>query len=205
MTAAETLDMDSSALSDTEKLCGLLLQLAGRSTGRMQSAKRHAEILEAAFPLMTEPQKGTARKRLAAIQTKWGPMLWPDADVAAISEISPVQRVGRWLSTRRTPVRYLTVLRQAAMKIWSGETRMSVVMNHAFAGETDYVLVPVGLTSFTEWMIELRIAQRIAKGIYAPGDLCGWWVHDMKRDSSAYRASLEAAAMARFKKVRSGR
>lgn len=200
MTTAETIAAGCVDPSDTEMLCGLLLQLAGRSTGRMQSAKRHAEILEAAFPLMTDPQKRTARERLAAIQTKWGPMLWCDVDQEQTDEMSPVERVGRWLSTRRTPVRYLTVLRQAASKIWSGETSMSVVMDHAFAGETDYVLVPVGQTSFTEWMVELRIAKKIAKGVYAPGNLCSWWVHDMDRKSPAYRASLEAAADARFKK-----
>ena len=37
----------------TELLCGLLLEFAGRSSGRMLTARRHVVALDAALPYMT--------------------------------------------------------------------------------------------------------------------------------------------------------
>lgn len=111
--------------------------------------------------------------------------------------ISPVERVGLWLSTRKAPERHLKVLLRAASKFSEGETSLSVVMDWAFALEFDYVLIPVGFDSFKEWMIELRIARRRAAGEYVPGVLCDWWVSQMipsHDKNTPYQACLEQAA-----------
>lgn len=181
-----------------EELCGLVLELAGRSTGRMESARRHVLVLDAAVPYMTVQQRQEARRRITAIETKWGPMLPGAHDNAEFDGVPPITRVARWLSTRRTPERYLRVLYRAATRIADGVTSLSAVSDYAFARETDYVLSPVGLDSFKEWLIELRIARRASKGIYAPGALCEWWVCEMrssKDKSSPYQACMEQAAV----------
>lgn len=180
-----------------EALCQLLLELAGRSAGRMSTARRHAQILDAAVPHMTLPQRVEAQRRIRVLETRWGPMLPGANNEPENDEMPPETRVARWLSKRKTPVRYLKVLRRAATKVAEGETSISEIMDHAFARETDYMLTPVGFDSFKEWMIELRIAKRVATGVYGPGSLCGWWIDQMvpsNEKGSPYRACMEQAA-----------
>lgn len=183
-------------LGGNAELCELLLRIAGRSPGRMESARHHVNVLDAALPYMSQPQALIARGRIAALETKWGPLL-PGAQTDGMSgEIPPTARVGRWLSRRRTPARYLSVLRAAAVGVLAGMTSLSDLRDHAFANETDHVLYAPGLDSFKEWLIELRIARRQTKGIYVPGYLCEWWVEEMiptKAKGTPYQACLEAA------------
>lgn len=186
-----------------ERLCSLVLHIAGRGTGRMETARRHVHVLDAAVPYMTMSQRHEARRRIEAIETKWGPMLPKELASEVTDVLPPVSRVARWLSTRRTPVRYLRVLHRAAAKIADGETSLSAVSAHAFARETDYVLTPVGYDSFKEWLIELRIATRKTAGVYVPGPLCAWWVTAMipnNDNSSPYQACMEQAAELRHGK-----
>lgn len=183
--------------SQAEILCGLVLELAGRSAGRMASARRHVQVLEAAFDHMNKSQRAEARRRIDALETRWGPMLPGDQNEPENGGFPPVMRVARWLSTRKTPERLLRVLHRAASKFADGETCLSAVMDYAFARETDHVLIPVGFDSFKEWMLELRIAKRAGKGVYVPGPLSAWWVREMlpsKDKLSAYQACLKQAA-----------
>jgi hypothetical protein len=180
--------------SDAEQLCDLLLTLAGKNTGRMQTAIIHARVLEEAFPLMTREQQAIARARLTAIETKWGSLFWDDQISPENGGIPPETRVANWLSTRRHPERLLYVLRRAAICIDAGQTSMSRIMDYAYAKETDLVIYPVGQTSFTEWMLELRIGKRSSKGAYTSGPLCRWWVKEMvpsREKSSPYAACLK--------------
>ena len=179
-----------------EELCSLLLELAGRSAGRMGSARRHVGVLDAAMPYMSKAQRGEARRRILELETKWGPMLPGVPDKQETGTIPPETRAARWLSTRKVPERHLRVLHRAAAKIAEGETSLSNIMDHAFAREIDYVLTPVGFDSFKEWLIELRIARRLAKGVYGPGLLLRWWLDQMapsKDKGSTYQACLAAA------------
>lgn len=185
----------------TKVLCELLLKIVGRNAGRMVSARRHVEVLDAAVPFMTLLQRDEARRRIQELETKWGPLLPGSKNVPATDEIQPIMRVARWLSTRKVPERHLKILYRAASKFAEGETSMTVVMDYAFAYEYDYVMVPVGFDSFKEWMIELRIARRLSKGTYVPGTLCGWWISEMSRSKdrkSAYIACLEQAEEMRY-------
>jgi len=169
----------------------------------MATAQRHVAALDAAYCHMDKPQQQEARRRIANLETRWGPMLSPLSGVLENSEISPDTRVARWLSTRRTPERLLRVLYRAVERIANGETSLSNVSEYAFAQETDHVVIPVGADSFKEWLIELRIAKRITKGIYVPGSLCAWWLAEMSQTSGkdgAYRASLAAAMQLRGKR-----
>jgi hypothetical protein len=169
----------------------------------MATAQRHVAALGAAFPYMDKSQLQEARRRIANLETKWGPMLLPLTEGLEIGGISPETRVARWLSTRRTPERLLRVLYRAAERIADGETSLSNVSDYAFAQETDHVLIPVGSDSFKEWLVELRIAKRVSTGIYKPGSLCGWWLAQMSPASgkgSAYEASLAAATQLRGKR-----
>ena len=54
------------------KLCDLLLQVAGRDTDRLPSARRHVAVLDAALPYMTTEQAQVARARIDGFETKWG-------------------------------------------------------------------------------------------------------------------------------------
>ncbi|MEQ1515982.1 MAG: hypothetical protein ABL931_05785 [Usitatibacteraceae bacterium] len=192
----------------TEVLCELLLRIVGRNTGRMGSARRHVEVLDAAVPFMTLQQRTVARRRIQALETKWGPLLSGIHEGPKIEEIQPITRVARWLSTRKVPERHLKVLHRAAIKFAEGESSMSVVMDHAFAFEFDHVLVPVGFDSFKEWMFELRIAQRLSPGVYGKGAHCDWWVDQMafsKAKTSSYHACLEQAAELRLNRASSAK
>jgi hypothetical protein len=200
--------MDNAPHSDNvqdnpaEKLCDLLLELVGRNAGRMATARRHVEVLDEAVVFMTLSQRTEARRRISVLETKWGPLLPGTENTTESCGVPPVERVARWLSTRRVPERHLKVLHRAATKFSEGETSISVVMDHAFAYEFDYVLMSVGFDSFKEWMIELRIASCLSKGIYVPGQLCQWWVEEMvfnKAKSSAYHACLKQLEQLRSK------
>ncbi len=181
----------------SEKLCALLLEIAGKNTGRMQTARRHARVLDAATEFMNLAQRAEARGRIGALETKWGPLL-PGAPemyhtAAKNLEISPEQRVSRWLSTRRNPERLLYVLHRAAVAVWAGETSTTKIMDRAYANETDRVVHTVGYDSFREWLIELRIAFWVSKAGYRPGLLCQWWVEEMKPtklNDTSYTACL---------------
>jgi hypothetical protein len=189
-----------------EHLSTLLLELAGRGAGRMGTARRHVTVLDAAMPYMNTVQRHEATRRIRALGTRWGPMLPHSDNEREINDIPTIMRVGRWLSTRRTPARHLDVLHRAAVKVAQGDTSISSVMDHAFAQEIDYVLSPVGCDSFKEWLIELRIAQREAKGRYVPGLLCNWWVDQMilsKDKRSAYQACLKQSEEIRWFGTRS--
>ena len=186
-----------------EEVCGLLLELAGRSPGRMLTARRHARILDAAVPHMSLPQREEAQRRIRLLETRWGPLLPGHSDLTENDGIEPETRVAVWLSRRRTSERLLRVLLRAADRFYNGVTCLSEVMDYAFARETDYVLYPVGFDSFKEWMIELRIAKSAGTGTYVPGELCRWWVEQMmlsKEKSSAYQRSLEQSQQIRLKR-----
>ena len=179
-----------------EALCDLLLEFAGRSAGRMATARRHVAVLDAAIPHMNATQRAEARRRIGRLETKWGPMLAGTPVDEETDGIAPELRVARWLSTRKAPERYLRVLYRAVDKIAEGETSLSNVMDHAFAREIDHVLTPVGFDSFKEWVVELRIARRLAKGVYGPGSLSRWWLDQMGASEdkrSTYQACLTAA------------
>ena len=162
-----------------ETLCCLMLQIVGRNTGRMQTARRHAEVLDAAAPYMTPAQRAEAKRRIRCIETKWGLLLSNSQNQPLIDAISPETRVSRWLSTRRFPNRLLYVLRRAAIKVSDGCTKLQPIMDFAYADELDMLLTPVGYDSFREWLLELRIARHEAGGNYSPGSLCEWWVTDV--------------------------
>lgn len=54
----------------TQLLCGLLLEFAGRSPGRMLTARRHVVALDAALPHMTAAQRAEARRRIEHLETR---------------------------------------------------------------------------------------------------------------------------------------
>ena len=181
----------------TEKLCALLLEIVGKNPGRMRTAKRHARVLDAAIPHMYGEQSTEARRRIQALETRWGPLLPGDpamCDAAAENlKISPERRATRWLSTRRNPERLLYVLHRAAVAVWAGETSSAKIMDRAYANETDRVIHTVGYDSFREWLLELRIAVWVGEAGYRPGSLCQWWVKEMKptkRNDTSYTACL---------------
>ena len=175
-----------------QHLCDLLLQVAGRDTNRLAGVRRHLRVLDAALPHMSAAQAHVARERIDRLQTKWGPVLPGDHGASLYTaencEISPELRVANWLSTRRHPERLLKIIHRAACCIWSGETCLRNVMDYAYAREIDHLMCMVGDDSFKEWMIQLRIAVWEGKGVYRPGNLCRWWVENMKpttaKDSS---------------------
>lgn len=184
-------------LAEGNPLCDLLLQIAGRDTNRLPSVRRHVAVLDAALPHMSRAQAELARKRIKAFETKWGPLL-PGSRVMAENDVVPPQaRVAQWLSMRKVPERHLVVLYRAASCVWGGETSLSKVMDHAFTGETDFVLLPVGYDSFKEWMIQLRIAMPEPQGKCRPGSLCRCWVEEMMPSScrdTSYAACLQLRA-----------
>lgn len=176
--------------SEAEKLCALLLELAGRGPGRMATARRHAHILDAAMMHMNAVQRAEARRRIIALETKW---VRCSPENTMIRKSTAFHRKRELLagSPRGRFLRYLHVLHRAASKIANGETCLSNVMDYAFAIETDHVLSTVGFDSFVEWLTELRIARRQERRIYVPGTLCNWWVSQMSDKGSAYHACLE--------------
>ena len=191
---------DAHCTEVAEELCNLLLEIVGRNTGRMQTARRHARVLDAATPHMNVTQRAEARRRIGQLETKWGPLLAGSSETyghaAENCEISPETRVARWLSTRKFPERLLPVLYKAATAIWEGETSLYGAMGRAYARETDRVVQTVGYNSFSEWLVELRIAVRIDRGVYRRGALCQWWVDEMgpgKRTQAPYTACLMQA------------
>jgi hypothetical protein len=193
---------------DTVVLCDLILEVAGRGASRMATTRNHMRVLEAAYSAMNAAQRVVAQERMRAAETKWGRLLYADANDAENDGIPPEMRVGLWLSRRKFPVRLLLILHRAAIAFADGMTSMARVMDYAYAKEIDCVIRPVGQTGFTEWMTELRIAYRIEKGIYAPGALCDWWVTEMvpiNRKGTPYRACLEAADEVRYKRYRTCR
>ena len=180
-----------------DQLCVLLLEIVGKNPGRMRTAQQHTRVLYAAIPHMNAEQRTEARRRIRTLETKWGPLLpgSPTTDNAAAEnlEISPEQRVARWLSTRKNPERLLPLLHRAAVAVWDGEISSSRIMDQAYAKEVDRVVHGVGYDSFREWLIELRIALWVRKSGYRPGSLCRWWVEDMKptnRNDTSYTACL---------------
>ena len=184
----------------SQQLCGLLLEIVGKNAGRMQTARRHVRVLDAAAPHMDVAQRAEARRRIGKLETKWGPLLAGDpemhAQAAENCEISPEERVSRWLSTRKYPERLLPVLYKAAVAIWEGESSLYGVMERAYAKETDRVVHTVGYDSFCEWLVELRIAVRTGRGVYRRGALCQWWIQGMgpgKRTNGPYIACLTQA------------
>ena len=187
---------DSSG-SSPEKLCALLLEIVGKNTGRLQTARRHVRVLDAAAAYMNIAQRAEARGRIRALETRWGPMLPGDPGTydtpAENLQLSPEQRVARWLSTRKNPERLLPVLHRAAVAVWEGETSTTKIMDRAYANETDRVIHTVRYDSFREWLLELRIAFWAGKAGHRPGSLCQWWVEEMKptkRNDTPYAACL---------------
>lgn len=202
MTAQPNMPAQGKALSadDSAKLADLLLQLAGRGAGRMLSARRHVAILVEAYPLLDNSRQIIARRRIASLEARWGRLReapenlnGEEVEGDLSNGLSPVMRVARWLSKRRYPDRYLRILHRAAICFQSGETCLSEAQEFAFAEELDGAVPDVGLSSFTEWMIELRIARKNGGRTYAPGDLCEWWVNEMtptRAEDTAYAACL---------------
>ena len=179
--------------ASVQQLCNLLLQVAGRDTNRLASVQRHARVLDAALPHMTTEQSKVARERIRRFEAKWGPVLSGSKKETETDGILPEMRVANWLSVRRTPERLLKVLHRAACSVWSGETSLLDVSEYAFAYETDRVVIPVGYDSFKEWLIQLRIARHEPGGVYRPGSLCHWWLHEMEptaRKDTSYAACL---------------
>lgn len=184
--------------SDIGKLCDLLLQIVGKNTGRMQTARRHVEVLDAAIPHMPLPQRAEARRRIARLETKWGRLLAGDGEInctaAGTWETAPEKMIALWLSTRKSPERLLEIVYEAATAVSGGCTNLSQIMEHAYANEVDRVVHLVGYDSFREWLIELRVAKRDGKAVYVPGDFCSWWVENMeptRRKDTAYAACLQ--------------
>lgn len=205
MTAPPTVPGGTNSVAEVkarEKLCALLLDVAGRDTNRLPSVIRHMAVLEAAFDYMSPAQQRLARDRIGHLETKWGSGLARGRAEPETTEISSEMLVDRWLAQRRHPERYLGILHRAACVIWDGETSISRIEDHAYAAERDSLLPIVSIDSFREWLFQLRIAYRQAKGIYRPGLLCRWWIMEMdpaKGRASAYAACLKRiGARARF-------
>ena len=187
--------LSKSSSAETEKLCGLILEVAGRDTNRLPSVRRHVRVLDTALEYMNPVQAKVARERIKRFETKWGPQLVGKAKSGQfVEEIAPEQRVARWLSMRRVPERNLYVAHRAAVSVWNGETALGRIMDYAYASETDRVIHPVGYDSFSEMLFQLRIAVRPENSIYRPGTLCRWWVEEMepsKAQGTAYAACLQ--------------
>ena len=184
----------SSAAQQAEKLCGLLLEMAGRDTNRLPSVIRHARALDAALPFMTAPQVEVARARLHRLKTKWGPLLPDDENEPEIDGIQPETRVVKWLSQRRYPAVHLSVMHHAARAVGAGETSLSLILDRAYVGQDEVLYTWVGCDSFREWLLQLRIARREVKGVYRPGSLCQWWIDEVaptREKNSAYAACLK--------------
>lgn len=160
-------------------LCDLLLQIAGRDTNRRPSAVRHVAVLDAAIPYMTQSQASIARARITGLETRWGRLLPGASDMAETDAIPPEVLMHRWLSQRTYPERYPLILHQAAKAVLAGETRLSVIQDHAYRGEVDGLLAVTTLTSFGEWLRQLRIAVRDVPTVYLPGRCCEWWANEM--------------------------
>ena len=189
--------LDDHCPQGVEELCALLLEIVGRNTGRVQTARRHVRVLDAAMTHMDIAQRAEARRRIRHLETRWGPLLPGDPEMYGKAsencEILPEERVARWLSKRRFPERLLPVLRRAALAVWAGETSTTKIMDRAYANETDRVVHTVGYDSFREWLLELRIACWAGKAGHRPGSLCQWWVEEMKptkRNDTSYAACL---------------
>lgn len=181
----------------------LLLELAGKSSGRMLTAKRHVGILEEALPLLDKGQQIVARRRIRSLEQRWGilgnngvsPPGAAGTDGIPVP-ISPELRTARWLSKRRNWSRYIRILHRAAVYFQHGGTCLSDAQSHAYALELDSVIPDVGLSSFTEWMMELRIAERSAARTYRSGELCEWWVNEMaptKSEQGSYGLCISLA------------
>lgn len=180
--------------TETEKLCHLLLKVAGRDTNRLPSVIRHARTLDAALPFMSIEQKTIAIERINRLQTKWGSLLPGDENEPENGGIPPEERIDRWLSQRRYPGRYLRILYFAACAVADGVTSMSLIQDRAYRGELDGLIAWVRIDSFKEWLLQLRIARRETKGIYVPGPLCRWWIEEMNPAGgrhTAYAACLK--------------
>ena len=186
--------------NESAKLADLLLQLAGRATGRMLSARRHVTILTEAYPLLDDGRKMIARRRVENLEARWGPLRDPagllgneSAPTGLAAAISPVMRVAQWLSKRSLPHRHLRILHRAATYFWSGQTSMTEALWFGFEFEMEDGVRQVGLSSFTEWMAEHRIARRTGERSYGPGELCEWWANEMvptRAQDSSYAACL---------------
>lgn len=184
-----------------EKLCGLLLEIAGRDTNRLPSVIRHARVLDTALPHMTTSQAEVARARINRLQTKWGPLLPDDSNEPETDGIPPETRVVGWLSQRRHPTKYLKVIHNAAKAVAAGETSLSLILDRAYVGESSVFYCWVGLDSFREWLLQLRVARRQKKAVYRPGSLCQWWIDEMHPGggkSSAYAACLKQLEQCRW-------
>lgn len=179
-----------------EKLCELILTVAGRDTNRLPSVRRHMSVLDAAIPYMSKAQAQLARERIYRLEDTWGPLLPGTQNETEAGGIAPVVRVARWLSVRRNPERLLLIPFRAAICVWGGETRLSAIMDYAYAREIDMVIHLVGYDSFREMLFKLRIAIREASGAYRPGNLCRWWIEEMvpsDRKGAAYAACVKLA------------
>ena len=180
--------------TDCEKLCAILLVIAGRDTNRMPSARRHVQSLDAALPFMSKPQAEIARSRIRHLETRWGSLLKGSPEEPESGEIPPEERLAKWLSLRRYPERYLSILHLAAVAIWNGERSLTWIQDRSYVGQSDCLMAFVGLTTFSEWLIQLRIGRRDGQGGYVPGAHCRWWVKDMSPaggKDSAYAGCLK--------------
>jgi hypothetical protein len=186
-TAAE----DDAAIA---KLGQLLLTIAGRDTNRLPSVVRHVTVLDAAIPYLSIEQAAEARRRIGALEDRWGRLLAGSDSEPENGGMSPEMRIDRWLSQRRYHERHLGILHHAAVAVWGGETSLSRIRDRAFRYQFDNVMRLPSLDAIKEWMIQLRIARREREGVYLPGSLCNWWVHDMNPEAgkgSAYAACLK--------------
>jgi hypothetical protein len=180
--------------TDRERLCDLLLQVAGRDTNRLPSVKRHAAVLDAALPYMNHAQAGIARARIHKLEDWYGSLLSGGQNEPETRGISPEERVDKWLSERRDRERLLNVMHAAACAVFGGETKLMRVMDAAYRHQYDGVLSPPSVDSFREWLVILQIAHRAGPAHYEPGNLCRWWVEEMNptgSKDSAYAACLK--------------
>jgi hypothetical protein len=181
--------------SDNQKLCDLLLQVAGRDTSRLPSVRRHATVLAAALPFMNKAQAEVARQRIYRFETKWGSVLPGCSKEAEFTAERAELLVANWLTMRRRPEALLRVMHRAASNIWDGATKLLDIGEYAYATETDRIFFPPSYDSFREWMIQLRIAEFRHGGSFSPGILCRWWVEQMEptnRDDTSYAACMTA-------------
>ena len=192
----------SADASKVETLCALLLEVAGRDTNRIPSARRHVQALDAALPFMTKAQQELARVRIDRLQTRWGVLLPGPPECLENDCIPPEIRVIGWLSLRRNPQRLLNVLHPAACAIQSGITSLTKVADTAYAKETDNVLAIRSMDTFREWLIQLRIARHEGPNVYGPNYLCDWWVSEMDPrgpKTNAYAACLKQLRQPKYR------
>lgn len=191
--------------SDAEKVCDLILQIAGRDTNRLPSVRRHVSVLQGAMAYMSKHQAEVARARIERFSDKWGHDALGIENAPANEELEPEMRVAVWLAMRRNPERLLMIPYRAAVAIWDGKTRLSDIMNYAYARELDMLIHMVGYDSFREMLFQLRIAVRTDEGDYRPGSLCQWWVKEMTptgRPDSSWAACLKLAEELKLSKTR---